>query len=181
MDLGFGGLAVCILLTTHEGRGSNETLVVKKLPRSCLRYSFYLAAAVESQLVLVKKSNIEQTANTPVFDRIGVFLPSGDAAVVRRMDDQAGAGAAAVAATTIIAEEEDAALRKQLVGLEAQRKQLASLLGDDPQGPLSQLQVCVYACVLCAVFRARCSSWFLQLVSGFTSLLLLLYHGTRQL
>lgn len=33
------------------------------------------------------------------------------------------------------------ALRSQLAALEAQREQLTSLLGDDPQGPLLQLQV----------------------------------------
>lgn len=35
---------------------------------------------------------------------------------------------------------ENEALRSQLEALEAQREQLAALLGDDPQGPMLQLQ-----------------------------------------
>lgn len=36
------------------------------------------------------------------------------------------------------------ALRSQLAALEAQREQLAALLGDDPQGPMLQLQASWY-------------------------------------
>lgn len=36
------------------------------------------------------------------------------------------------------------ALRSQLAALEAQREQLAALLGDDPQGPMLQLQASLY-------------------------------------
>lgn len=61
------------------------------------------------------------------------------------MEDQAGAAAVVVVRAT--SAEDDAALRNQLAGLEAQREQLASLLGDDPQSPLLQLQVCVHACM----------------------------------
>lgn len=45
------------------------------------------------------------------------------------------------AKVTAVVDAEDGALRVQLATLEAQWEQLASLLGDDPKGPLLQLQV----------------------------------------
>lgn len=60
------------------------------------------------------------------------------------MNDRTGADDAAAAALLQKKhEEEHVALKDQLAGLEAQREQLASLLGGNPQGPLLQLQVCV--------------------------------------
>ena len=78
------------------------------------------------------------------------------------MDDQTRA-VVSVAEKKDDEAEEDGALRKQLAGLEAQREQLASLLGDDPQGPLLQLQVCMYVC-MCVACYIPCS--LLMLVSS---------------
>ena len=64
----------------------------------------------------------------------------------------------------------DDALRNQLMTLEAQREQLASLIGDDPKGPMQQLQV---LCLLIAVFslsRSCCGCFVLHLrTNSFTN------------